>query len=64
MIAGAGLTARVHLSVSCKGLANVDVGSLSDPFVVSGRTTCVWRPMILWAVRWLNGRTGGEPAGL
>ena len=35
MIAGAGLTARVHLSLSCKGLANVDVGSKSDPFVVS-----------------------------
>lgn len=35
MIAGAGLTARVHLSLSCDGLANLDVGSKSDPFVVS-----------------------------
>lgn len=34
MIAGAGLTARVHLSLSCDGLANLDVGSKSDPFVV------------------------------
>ncbi len=30
-----GLTARVHLSLSVKGLQNLDVGSLSDPFVVS-----------------------------
>ncbi|CAN0432826.1 unnamed protein product [Ectocarpus sp. 12 AP-2014] len=34
VIAGAGLTARVHLSLSCDGLANLDVGSKSDPFVV------------------------------
>eukprot|EP00752_Nemacystus_decipiens_P010181 g9072.t3 len=34
VIAGAGLTARVHLSLSCNGLANLDVGSKSDPFVV------------------------------
>lgn len=34
VIAGAGLTARVHLSISCDGLANLDVGSKSDPFVV------------------------------
>lgn len=36
VIAGAGLTARVHLSLSVTGLQNLDVGSLSDPFVVSG----------------------------
>lgn len=37
VIAGAGLTARVQLSLSCKGLANLDVGSKSDPFVVSAQ---------------------------
>lgn len=34
-IAGAGLTAKVHLSLSVKNLQNLDAGSLSDPFVVS-----------------------------
>eukprot|EP00904_Undaria_pinnatifida_P009983 jgi/Undpi1/6114/HiC_scaffold_20.g08599.m1 len=39
VIAGAGLTARVQLSLSCKGLANLDVGSKSDPFVVVSMKT-------------------------
>ncbi|CAM9341780.1 unnamed protein product [Scytosiphon promiscuus] len=34
VIAGAALTARVHLSLSCEGLTNLDFGSKSDPFVV------------------------------
>jgi C2 domain len=28
------MSSRVQLSISCKNLINMDVGSLSDPFVV------------------------------
>lgn len=44
VIAAAGLTARVHLSLSCEGLANLDVGSMSDPFVVSASRVCTASP--------------------